>query len=57
LSVSRIVAAKVVTANPFAKPCMARATISAAAEPAVMNRIMAKTFIDRAARIARRRPT
>ena len=56
LSVSRIVAAKVVIANPFAKPWMARATISAAAEPAVMNRIMAKTFIARAAKIAGRRP-
>src|ERR1700732_1837971 len=42
LSVSRIVAAKVVIAKPFAKPCMARATINAAAESAVVQRIMAK---------------
>jgi hypothetical protein len=56
LSVSRIVAAKVVIAKPVANPCMARATISTAAEPAVMKRIMAKTFSVRAARIAGRRP-
>src|SRR3984893_15011413 len=33
LSVSTIVAAKVVVAKPVANPCTARATISAAAEP------------------------
>src|SRR3954468_19444105 len=56
LSVSRIIAAKVVIAKPVANPCRARATISAAAEPAVIKRIMAKTFNVRAARIVGRRP-
>jgi hypothetical protein len=49
-------AAKVVIAKPVANPCMVRATISAAAEPAIMKRTMAKTFNARAARIAGRRP-
>jgi hypothetical protein len=35
---------------------MARATINAAAESAVMNRIMANTFTARADKIAGRRP-
>ena len=56
LSVSRIVAAKVVIAKPVANPCRARATNSAAAELAVMKMVMAKTFSVRAARIAGRRP-
>jgi hypothetical protein len=56
LSVSRIIAAEVVIAKPVANPCRARATISAAAEPAVTKRIMAKTFNAKAARIAGRRP-
>ena len=36
-SVSRMVAPSVVAASPVAKPCTARATMRAAAEPAVMN--------------------
>jgi hypothetical protein len=57
LSVSRIVAARVVIAKPLANPCTVRATIRAAAEPAVMNTTIAKTFAVKAARIAGRRPT
>src|ERR1700686_3521173 len=55
-SVSRIVAPRVVVANPVAKPCTARATTSAPAEPAVMNMSMATTFIAKALRMAGRRP-
>ena len=51
-----MVAAIVVTASPVAKPCTARATMRAAAEPAVMNKIIATMFIAKALRMAGRRP-